>query len=124
MIAPYLTLRVTESHPAGGNALDVEAHTLVIEVASRRSSGAELYWLSARVSWLLNAASLAPEGHELMYLALLDTKASQEGDLRRAQLTFRALTTPDARVTRKAERGMPKAPPPALPAVTEPIALS
>jgi hypothetical protein len=124
MVAPYLTLRVTESHPAGGNGLDVEAHTLLIDVASRRATGAELYWISARVSWLLNPANLTLGGHRLMYLGLLDSKASRDGDLRRAQLTFRALTMPDAPAVRKAERGVLKAPRTARPAVTEPIAVS
>lgn len=86
-----------ETTDLSGDETPAAGHALGLEVWSREGGLSEALKVSDRVVRLLDGAALALDGFRLASLAWISTDAARiaDGGLRRAALTFRAVTEPD-----------------------------
>ncbi|MFC3692005.1 DUF3168 domain-containing protein [Chenggangzhangella methanolivorans] len=93
-LPPYVALGRCESQDASGDGAPAEEHALTLEVWSREGGLSEALRIADRVVRLLDDADLSLDGARLAGLAWRATEADRvaEAGLRRATLTFRAVT--------------------------------
>ncbi len=94
--APYVALGGVETRDFSGDAAPVQEHLFALEVVSREGGLAEALKIADRLVRRLDGAALAPEGHGLASLAWRFTDSGRAADngLRRATVSFRAVTEP------------------------------
>ena len=95
-LPPYVVLGACETADISGDAAPAEEHGLIMEVWSREGGLSEALKIADRVVRLLDDADLTLDGARLASLAWRATAADRvaDGGLRRATLTFRAVTEP------------------------------
>jgi hypothetical protein len=93
---PYVVLGACSSADLSGDETPAAEHALAVEVWSGEGGLAQALRVSDRVTRLLDGAPLALDGHRLASLAWTETAAArtEDGRLRRAALSFRAVTEP------------------------------
>lgn len=94
--APYVALGGVETRDVSGDAAPVEEHLFALEVVSREGGLAEALKVADRLVRRLDGVALAPQGHRLASLAwrFTDSGRAVENGLRRATVSFRAVTEP------------------------------
>lgn len=97
-LPPYVALARCLSQDVSGDETPAEEHTFALEVWSREGGLSEALRISDRVVRLLDGAALTLDGCRLAGLAWRMTDADRvaQGGLRRATVTFRAVTEPAA----------------------------
>lgn len=95
-LPPYLVLARADASDISGDDAPAEEHALTLEVWSREGGLSQALTIADRVAQLLDDAELALDGARLVGLAWRATEADRvaDGGLRRATLTFRAVTEP------------------------------
>lgn len=93
---PHVILASCETSDLSGDEAPAEEHLLTLEVWSREGGLSQALTAADRVARLLDDADLALAGVRLAGLAWRGTQADRfaDGGLRRATLTFRAVTEP------------------------------
>lgn len=95
-LPPYVVLARCDSADLSGDDAPVVEHGLDLEVWSREGGLSEALKIADRVVRLLDDAELALSGARLVGIAWRGTQADRvaDGGLRRATLSFRAVTEP------------------------------
>jgi hypothetical protein len=95
-LPPYLVLALAEVADISGDDAPAKEHALTLEVWSREGGLSQALTIADRVAQLLDDAELTLDGARLVGLAWRTTEADRvaDGGLRRATLTFRAVTEP------------------------------
>ncbi len=93
---PYVALAGWTARDVSGAETPAVEHELSLEVWSSEGGLSQALKASSRVAALLDGAALTLDGFRLAYLAWIVTEAARltENNLRRAALTFRAVTEP------------------------------
>ena len=93
---PFVALGETRLARIGAGGGPIHEHTLVVRIVSRADGRREAAAIADRIDALLDAADLAPEGHRLVSLRLVERVVSESRDRRfvEGQLRFRAVTEP------------------------------
>lgn len=96
LLPPYVVLTGCASADLSGDAAPAEEHALGLQVWSREGGLSEALKIADHVVRLLDGANLALDGVRLGLLAWRSTDAGRAADngLRRAELSFRAVTEP------------------------------
>ena len=91
---PFVSFGDCESRAVDGDAVPAELHRLEVFVHSRAPGRAEASAIATRVAALLDGATPALTGAQLVYLRLRDTAVAASSDKRayRVRMRFEALT--------------------------------
>ncbi|RXF75454.1 DUF3168 domain-containing protein [Hansschlegelia zhihuaiae] len=94
---PYVVLAECRSADVSGDETPAEEHRVALEIWSREGGLSQALKVSDRVARVIDGAALALDGSRLASLAWTGAEAAREtdGKLRRAVVTFRAVTEPE-----------------------------
>lgn len=93
---PFVALGETRLSVIGAGGGPIHEQTLVLRIISRADGRREAAAIADRIDALLDGADLAPEGHRLVSLRLVERAVGESRDRRfvEGQLRLRAVTEP------------------------------